>query len=116
MHLGSIISRDTPVWVNIPGADGKPDARYLVFRRKLGEDKQDLLVAINGGDTGIISDVDLLKLSEKNEMGREIITIEGKDGKINNVPYHKLVSDPESSLNVLLYRIPSEASSESDKA
>jgi len=44
------IGLNTPYWVEILGDDRKPDRRYLVFRRKWGE--QNLLVAINGEDSG----------------------------------------------------------------
>jgi hypothetical protein len=104
MHLGAIIGRNTPYWVEIPGADGKPDRRYLVFRRKWGE--QDLLVAINEEDSGIIKNVD--KLTEVNDFGKERIIIKNENGEERMVRYDELFRKAGSSLNVALYCIPSD--------
>jgi hypothetical protein len=105
------IGLNTPYWVEIPGADGEPDKRkrYLVFRRKLGKDDSDLLIAIDGKGSGIIKDVDdVEELIEENKMGEERIPIRGKDGLISRFAYDILVPTPKSSLNVTLYCIPSD--------
>jgi hypothetical protein len=98
------IGLNTPYWVEILGNDGKPDRRHLVFRRKWG--KQDLLVAINGEDSGIIKNVD--KLTKVNDFGKERIIIKNENGEERMVRYDELFREAGSSLDVALYCIPSD--------